>query len=316
MKLIIQIPCFNEEKTLPQTLKDLPKNIEGIDKIEVLVVDDGSSDDTIKVARDNGVAHVLKLPSHQGLAKAFYAGLERALELGADIIVNTDADNQYDASYIKDLVCPIIDCKADIVVGARDFYHMPKLKVFLENFGSFVVSKMAGVNIKDAVSGFRAYSKKTALSLFIYTDFTYTLETLVQAARKNLIIQNVDIKTNKTQRDSRLVKSLFKYIRITFFTFVNVLFLYQPLKFFLLGGGVMIAAGAALGVRFLYFYFTTGGAGRVQSLIFMAVLVILGFLIWMLGIVAHLIANNRRLIEDNMRREKEISLFMKTRKWI
>jgi len=316
MKLIIQIPCFNEEKTLPQTLKDLPKKIEGIDKIEVLVVDDGSSDDTIKVARDNGVAHVLKLPSHQGLAKAFYAGLERALELGADIIVNTDADNQYDASYIKDLVCPIIDCKADIVVGARDFYHMPKLKVFLENFGSFVVSKMAGVNIKDAVSGFRAYSKKTALSLFIYTDFTYTLETLVQAARKNLIIQNVDIKTNKTQRDSRLVKSLFKYIRITFFTFVNVLFLYQPLKFFLLGGGVMIAAGAALGVRFLYFYFTTGGAGRVQSLIFMAVLVILGFLIWMLGIVAHLIANNRRLIEDNMRREKEISLFMKTRKWI
>jgi glycosyltransferase involved in cell wall biosynthesis len=316
MKLVIQIPCYNEEKTLPVTLKELPERIEGIDKIEIMVVDDGSSDNTIKVAKDNGVDHVLRLPSHQGLAKAFYAGLQRALELGADIIVNTDADNQYDAAGIKDLTRPIIEGKADITVGARDFCHMPKFKVFLERTGSFIVSKMAGVTIKDAVSGFRAYSKKAALRIFIYTDYTYTLETLVQAARKNLVIRNVDIKTNEKIRESRLVRSLSKYMRITFLTFVNVLFLYQPLKFFFLGGGVMVAAGMALGVRFLYFYFTAGGAGRVQSLIFMAILVIVGFLVWMLGIIAHLIANNRRLIEDNMAREKEIALFMKTRRWI
>jgi glycosyltransferase involved in cell wall biosynthesis len=316
MKLIIQIPCYNEEESLRGTLDDIPEQIDGIDKIEVMIIDDGSTDKTVDTARACGVKHILKMRSHQGLAKVFYAGMQYALELGADIIINTDADNQYCGGCLKDLVKPIMECKADIVIGARDFRHMSSFKAFLERVGSRIVSKMAGVYIKDAVSGCRAYSKEAALSLFIYTEYTYTLETLIQAARKNLVIKNVDIRTNKTERKSRLVASVPKYMRITFLTFLSVLFLYQPLRFFMALSGVMITSGAFLGVRFLYFYLTSKGAGNVQSLILMAVLVILGFLVLVLGVVAHLIANNRLLIEDSMKRQKEIALFMKKRRWI
>ena len=304
MKLIIQIPCYNEEQTLPVTLKELPNQIEGIDK--VMIIDDGSTDRTIEVAKENGIDHILRLPSHQGLAKGFYAGLQQCLRLGADIIVNTDADNQYKASYIKDLVKPILDEKADIVVGIRHFKYMPKFKIFLEKLGSFIVSKMTGVDIKDSVSGFRAYNRNAAMSLFIYTDFTYTLETIVQSVRKNLAIKCVPVEINKVKRKSKLVSSVFKYMEVAFLTFLNVLFLYQPLRFFIWGGSILTVAALLLGIRFLYFYFTTGGTGHIQSLILMAVLAILGFLIYMLGIIAHLIATNRRLLEENMRKIKDM----------
>jgi glycosyltransferase involved in cell wall biosynthesis len=297
MKLIIQIPCYNEEDTLPVTLRDLPKEIKGIDKIETLIIDDGSKDKTAEIAKENGVNHVVKLAAHQGLAKCFYTGLYNCLQQGADIIVNTDADNQYQGSCIKDLVRPILEQKADVVLGVRDFRHMSKFKVLLEKLGSMIVSRLTGIEIKDAVSGFRAYTKEAAMSLSPFTTFTYTLDSLVQIAEKNLVITNISIKTNKVGRKSKLITSLFKYIEITTIGFINVLFLFQPLRFFAWGGIIFTIAGLSLGVRFLFYYFNSGGKGHIQSLILMAIFIILGFLLFALGTLSHLIATNRRLAE-------------------
>jgi glycosyltransferase involved in cell wall biosynthesis len=307
MKLIIQIPCLNEAETLPVVLADLPRHIPGIDRVEVLIIDDGSSDDTVGVARRHGVHHVVGFRKNQGLARAFMLGIHGCLERGADIIVNTDADNQYMAADIPKLVQPILEGRADLVIGARpigEIQHFSPIKKLLQRFGSWVVRGVSGTEVADAPSGFRAFSREAALALNVFSNYTYTLETVIQAGQKNMKLLSVPIRVNGDLRPSRLVKSVTSYVKRSILTIFRIFIIYQPLRFFLTVGMVPFLLGLVLGARFLVFYFTDGGAGHIQSLILAAVLLVVGFLTFLLAVLADLLSVNRRLLEELQRHER------------
>ena len=301
-KLIIQIPCFNEEKTLPVTLKELPRSLPGVDTIEWLIIDDGSTDNTIEVARSEGVDHVVRLIGHQGLAKGFMAGLQACIEKGADIIVNTDADNQYFAGDIIKLVQPILEGKAEIVIGERpisEIKHFSPLKKLFQRWGSWMVRKVSHTDIPDAPSGFRAISREAAMRMHVFSEYTYTIETIIQAGQRGMAIMSVPIRTNDFLRKSRLIHSVPAYLSRSFNTIMRIFMTYRPLSFFTVPGVIAILAGVILGLRFLYFYLITNtGAGHIQSLILVAVLLILGFLLVIFGLIADLVSVNRKLLEN------------------
>ncbi|HNX90591.1 MAG TPA: glycosyltransferase family 2 protein [Candidatus Omnitrophota bacterium] len=306
MKLVIQIPCHNEENTLPVTLRDLPKKIEGVDVIETLIINDGSTDGTVDTAKSNGANHILNMPSKRGLAEAFKKGLSRAVELGADIIVNTDGDNQYKGEDIPLLVRPIIEKRAEIVVGCRDIsaiQHFSFMKKMLQKFGSHMVRKFSNTDIPDTTSGFRAYSREAAMQLNVFSEYTYTLETIIQAGRKGIPITHAQIRTNPKLRESRLIKSIPAYIGKSVATMLRVYLMYEPLKFFTRVGGFLLALGAITGVRYAYFFFFAAKkGGHVQSLILGSILCIIGFLVIVIGLLGDIIAANRKLNEETLYR--------------
>lgn len=311
MKLIVQIPCLNEEKTLALTVKDIPRQIDGIDKVEILIIDDGSTDDTLKVAKEIGVDHIVIFKNRKGLARAFSAGIDAALKLGADIIVNTDGDNQYHGKDIPKLVKPILDGKADIVVGSRNIDSIDDFSIIkkkLQHLGSLVVRHFSETAIADTTSGFRAYSRDAALNINIVSPYTYTLETIIQAGKKHMAIVDVSIGTNRKLRESRLFSSISKYIERSITTIIRMYTMYQPLKVFFYVGGTIFGLGVLLGLRFVYYFFTTSHAGHIQSLILAAVLMIIGFQMLMLGLIGDIISSNRRLIEDVLYRTKKLEL--------
>jgi glycosyltransferase involved in cell wall biosynthesis len=315
MKLIIQIPCHNEEASLPIAVAALPKSIPGIETIEVLVINDGSTDRTVEVARELGVKHVVGFPRNQGLAKTFMLGIRSCLEQGADIIVNTDADNQYDARDIPALIEPILSGRAEIVVGARPIStieHFSPVKKLLQRIGSGVVARVSGTRVADAPSGFRAFTREAASKLNVFSEYTYTLETIIQAGQKNMSIVSVPVRVNADLRPSRLVRSLASYVRRSVVTMLRILVIYRPFQFFLTLGSVLFLAGLGLSGRFLYFYMSGQRQGRVQSLILAAVLMIFGFQTGLLAFIADLQSVNRRLLEElleakrvNARKEKD-----------
>ena len=314
VKLVIQIPCLDEEEALPETLATLPEAIPGIDEIAVIVIDDGSSDRTAEVAARAGVTEVVRFPNHQGLARAFAAGLERALQLGADVIVNTDADNQYSAADIPALIAPILRGEADIVIGNREpgtLAHFSLPKRLLQRIGSWVVRQLSGTRVPDATSGFRAFSRAAALKINVLSDFTYTLETVIQAGKKQLAVTHVPVHANETLRPSRLFSGPSHYIRRSVGTLVRIYALYEPFKVFTLLGGGLITVAALIGVRFLLYYLTAGGAGHVQSLILAAALLIMGFLTMQIGMLADLIGRNRQLSEDVLLRVRRLELALR-----
>jgi glycosyltransferase involved in cell wall biosynthesis len=311
MKLVIQIPCLNEEETLPVTFSSLPKKIDGIDKVEILIINDGSTDRTADVARDLGAHHVVSHTQNKGLAEAFMTGLDASLKVGADIIVNTDGDNQYNAENIADLIRPIVEGKADMVVGDRqidNIEHFSSVKKKLQHLGSWVVRHVSDTDIPDTTSGFRAFSRDAALRLHVVSPFTYTLETIIQAGKSNIAITHVKVETNNKLRDSRLFRSIPAYIKRSLSTILRIYTMYEPLKTFSLIGGAIFSTGFVFVLRFLYYYFSDGGAGHIQSLILAAVLMMIGFQVAVVGLVADLIRANRRLIEDTQYRVKKMEL--------
>jgi glycosyltransferase involved in cell wall biosynthesis len=301
-KLIIQIPCFNEEDALPVTFKELPRELPGVSEIEWLIIDDGSTDRTVEVARELGVDHVVRLIRHQGLAKGFMAGIRACVELGADIIVNTDADNQYNSEDIPKLIQPILDGKAEIVVGARpirDIKHFSPLKKLFQKWGSWMVRKVSQTDIEDAPSGFRAISREAAMQMHVFSEYTYTIETIIQAGQKGMAIVSVPIRTNDFLRESRLISSIPAYLSRSSNTILRIFMTYQPLAFFRIPGMLSFGVGTLLGLRFLYFYLFTGtSSGHIQSLILAAVLLILGGLLFVFGLLADLISVNRKMSEN------------------
>lgn len=307
MKLIIQIPCFNEEKTLPITLNALPKSIDGIDEIEVIIIDDGSSDKTVEVAKELGVKNIFSLNKNYGLARAFSYGLNKAIELAADIIVNTDADNQYCADDIEKIVKPILNNKADMVVGERPIYdikHFSLSKKMLQKLGSKVMSLISGVKINDAPSGFRAFSRRTAMSINVFDNYTYTLETIIQANAKGLVVENVPIRVNKEERPSRLISNNFVYILRSILTMTRMFIVYRPFRFFAIISAIFLILGLLTGGRFLYYYFNGEGSGHVQSLILASILIITGVQTSVVAIASDLLSINRKLLEDIQMRLK------------
>ncbi|MFP4472734.1 MAG: glycosyltransferase family 2 protein [Candidatus Omnitrophota bacterium] len=309
MKLIVQIPCLNEAASLPNTLADLPRQIDGVDTIEILVIDDGSSDNTSDVARQCGVDHIIRLTKKKGLAVVFQIGLDAALKRGADIIVNTDADGQYKGSDIPRLVKPILEGTADIVIGNRDIENAPQfswIKKRLQRIGSLMVRTLSGSNIPDATTGFRAYSREAALRMNIISTYTYTIESIIQAEHHNLAIENITIQTNPVHRPSRLFKSIPQYIQRSVITMVRVWAMFNPLRMFLNLGVILLCIGGLLVWRFLIFYWAGEGSGHVQSLIVAAICILAGIQLLISGLIADLIAGNRRLIEDSLLRIKKI----------
>ncbi len=301
MKCIIQIPCYNEAQTLPQTVADLPTALPGVDVVEYLVIDDGSSDGTAEVAKRLGVHHVVRHMRNLGLARAFRTGLDACLQLGADIIVNTDADNQYVGADIALLVAPIVAGEAELVVGDRgvaQVAHFSPLKRFLQRFGSWVISQAAGVPVPDATSGFRAMTREIALHTLVLSPYSYTLETLIQAGAQRRAIRFVPIRTNPPTRPSRLMNNLPHYLANSTATIVRAYAFYRPLRVFTTIGLIALLAGTLIGVRFLIAYFSQGGAGHIQSLILAAVLLIAGFQTLLIGLVADLIGANRKIMEE------------------
>ena len=311
MKLVIQIPCLNEEESLPITLSALPKHIDGIDEIKVLIVNDGSTDRTIEVAKKHGISDFVNFTHNKGLAKAFSAGLNKALEMGADIIVNTDADNQYNASDIEKLVRPIIDGNADIVIGSRPvnkISHFSIIKKMLQNLGSFVMRCVSSTSVKDAPSGFRAFSRNAAIQMNIFDNYTYTLETIIQAKAKGLVIENVEIDVNPELRRSRLFSNMFVYIRRSIFTMLRMFIVYRPFRFFITVGILFLLAGLIPGVRFVWYFLTGDGQGHIQSLILAAILLLTGVQVSLIAVLSELIAINRKLLEDIQSRVKSADL--------
>ncbi len=309
MKLLIQIPCYNEEKTLPVTFNGLPKEIEGIDTIEYLIIDDGSKDRTVEVAKELGVHHIVRFPNNRGLAKGFMAGIDACLKLGADIIVNTDGDNQYKGQDIEKLVQPIIDKKAEFVVGDREtdtIEHFSASKKLFQKLGSWTVRVASKSNVQDTTSGFRAYSRAAAMKLNVISEYTYTLETIIEAGRRKEAISNVKIGTNDKLRDSRLFKSMWKYMQRSASTIIRTYSMYRPLKVFLIIGTLLFLAGVLLGVRYIYFLIQDSSAGHVQSLILAAVLMLSGVQAWMTGLLADAIAANRKINDELLYRVKRI----------
>lgn len=314
MKLFVQIPCLNEEKTLPEVIRDIPRAIPGIDEVKVLVVDDGSSDGTAVVAYEAGADHVIRLPFTQGLAKAFSQGIAACLELGADVIVNTDGDHQYRGEDIAKLVEPIIDGSADIVIGNRKVdkvEHFSTIKKSLQVLGSRVVSSLSRVKIPDVTSGFRAFSREAALRINVFSDFSYTVETIIQAGNHRIPVVHVPIKVNKPARPSRLFSNLFTYLKRSSTTILRIYTLYEPLRSFFYIGAFIFFIGVLGVLRFLYFYLIGAGMGHVQSLVLSGALLIIGFQVWMLGILADLISINRRLNEEVLYRLKKNRVTLK-----
>jgi glycosyltransferase involved in cell wall biosynthesis len=311
-KLVIQIPCYNEEEILPRTLDDIPREIPGISEMEVLVIDDGSTDRTARIAREKGVDHILSLKKKKSLAEVFAAGLEESLKLGADIIVNFDADNQYRGADITRLIEPVIRGEADLVLGCRDIEniaHFSPLKKRLQRLGSGMVKFLSGIDIPDATTGFRAYSKETAIKLNVLSEFTYTLETIIAAGNLGLAVRTVNVPTNPELRESRLFKSIPEYLKRSAATLIRIYTMYRPLKVFSIIGGLVFGAGFLIGLRFLYFFILNkGAAGHIQSLILSAVFLIIGFQIILLGMISDLISANRRLTESALSRIKEMEL--------
>lgn len=302
MKLIIQIPCYNEEETLAVALGALPRSLPGVDVLEWLVVDDGSSDRTAEVAERCGVHHVIRRP-HEGLARTFLAGVEACLARGADIIVNTDADNQYEAADIPKLIAPILSGDADMVIGERpisQIAHFSFPKKVLQRIGSWVVRLASSTNIADAPSGFRAIGREAALRLNVFNEYTYTLETIIQGGQRNMRVISVPIRTNEFLRPSRLLRSIPSYIQRSVLTILRIFVVYKPLRFFTIAGAIPFAAGSLLMVRWLYLFLFVTGATRtyLPSLVLAAVLVLVGVQLWAIGFLADIIAVNRRLLED------------------
>ncbi|MCC7043225.1 MAG: glycosyltransferase family 2 protein [Acidobacteria bacterium] len=312
MKLIIQIPCLNEAKTLPGTLADLPTSIPGIDTIEVLVIDDGSTDETSAVARAHGVQHVVRFKRRKGLAAAFTAGIDASLRAGADIIVNTDADNQYAGDGIATLVAPLLSGQAEIVIGDRNIRtirHMSWPKKLLQRLGSWIVRQVSGTSVPDTTSGFRAYTREAALKMTIVSEFSYTLESIIQAGKRRMAIAHVEIATNPRTRPSRLFDSIWSYLKHSGATIVRIYAMYEPLKVFTYIGGLVFLVGLAISARFLFYYFFTAYApGMVQSLILSAVLMIVGFQVALIGLLADVISANRKLLEDLLYRVRRMEL--------
>jgi len=309
--LIIQIPCLNEAETLPGTLADLPRSLPGIDRIEVLVIDDGSRDGTADVARAHGVAHVVRLRRRKGLAAAFVAGIDAAVKLGADYIVNTDADNQYVGADIALLIEPLMKGEADIVIGDRNIKALSEMsaqKKLLQRLGSWVVRQVSGTEVPDTTSGFRAYTREAALRMTIVSEFSYTLESIIQAGKNKLAIAHVPVRTNPRVRPSRLFDSLFAYVKASGATIVRIYAMYEPLKVFSYIGASIFTIGLAITARFIYYYLTGTGRGHVQSLIIAAVLMIVGFQVLLIGLVSDMISGNRKLLEDLMYRIRSLEL--------
>jgi glycosyltransferase involved in cell wall biosynthesis len=311
MKLVIQIPCYNEEKNLPATLRALPRKIAGVDSIERLVIDDGSSDGTAEAARKSGADGVIVLPRHAGLAAAFAAGLEAALARGADVIVNTDADNQYSADDIPALIAPILAGRAELTVGDRGAAGMqrfPPAKRILQRLGSALIGLASGMRVPDAASGFRAYSRDAALRTLVMSNFSYTLETLIQAGARREAVEFVPVRTNPPVRPSRLSDGMLHYLVFSGATLLRSFVMYRPLRVFSIFGSVFFAAGLILGARYLYFAAAGFGAGHVQSVILAAVLLIVGIQVFLIGLVADLIGFNRRILEEQLFRTRRMEL--------
>ncbi|PKO44125.1 MAG: glycosyl transferase [Betaproteobacteria bacterium HGW-Betaproteobacteria-22] len=301
MKLIIQIPCYNEAETLAITLAALPREVAGFSKVEWLIIDDGSQDNTVQVAKANGVDHVVRHTRNQGLARGFMSGLNACLNLGADVIVNTDADNQYCADDIPALTLPILEHKADIVIGARPIAtiaHFSLAKKLLQRLGSWVVRVASKTNVPDAPSGFRAFSRAAAQRLVVFSDYTYTLETIIQAGQKNMAITSVPIRVNGDLRPSKLVKSIPSYIKRSIFTIFRIFVIYRPFRFFGAIGGTLFLMGLVLGLRFVWYFLHGQGAGHIQSVILAALLLGMGFQTVLVAFLADLLAANRKLLED------------------
>jgi glycosyltransferase involved in cell wall biosynthesis len=312
MKLIIQIPCLNEAETLPATLADLPRSIPGVDVIETLVIDDGSRDATSEVARAHGVTHVLRFRRRKGLAAAFMAGIDASLRAGAHIIVNTDADNQYSGRDIEKLIEPLLSGEADIVIGdrnIRELRHMSLVKKLLQRLGSWVVRQVSNTEVPDTTSGFRAYTREAALRMTVVSEFSYTLESIIQAGKKRMAISHVEVSTNAHTRPSRLFSSIWAYLKQSGATIVRIYAMYEPLKVFSYIGGVVFLTGFAISLRFLYYYlFTAGAEGKIQSLILSAVLMIVGFQVILIGLVADVISGARKLLEDLLYRVRRMEV--------
>lgn len=312
MKLIIQIPCYNESETLPQTLHELPREISGVDHVEILVIDDGSADNTAEIAKQHGADHVVRLPYHMGLAAGFRAGLDACLQYGADLIVNTDADNQYFAADIAKLIQPILSGRAQLVIGDRgvsNLEHFSKPKRVLQRIGSWVVGKAAGFPVPDATSGFRALTREMAMRTMVLSSYSYTLETIIQAGVHNIPVEFVSVRTNPNTRPSRLMRSTIHYLKQSIPTIIRAYAMYRPLWVFSIIGSIFIISGLIPAIRFVILrYMLNQGTGNVQSLILSAVLLILGIQIYLIGLVADIIAFNRKMLEDQNYRLKRIEL--------
>ena len=311
MKLIIQIPCYNEEGTLPQTVEALPRQLPGIDTLEYLVIDDGSQDRTVEIAEKLGVHYVIRLPAHSGLAHSFITGIEACLRNGADIIVNTDADNQYNADDIQHLIAPILAGQADIVVGDRGVGSVETFspaKRILQRLGSWVMAQASGVQVPDATSGFRAIGREAALRTLVLSEYSYTLETLIQAGARQMAVKYVPVRTNPQTRPSRLMRNLPHYLTSSGTTILRAYTMYRPLRVFSIIGSIVAFAGFALGMRFVYYFIIGQGSGKVQSLILAAVLLIVGFQILLIGLLADLIGFNRKILEEVLYRLRRIEL--------
>ncbi|MGD0200812.1 MAG: glycosyltransferase family 2 protein [Bryobacteraceae bacterium] len=310
-KLIVQIPCYNEAATLPETLAALPRQIPGIDRIEILIIDDGSKDGTVEVARAAGVHHIVRFPRNLGLAAAFTAGLEECLRQGADIIVNTDADNQYEAKDICRLVEPLLAGRAEIVVGDRQVKHLQNfspLKRRLQAVGSWVIGRASGLDTPDATSGFRAFTREAALRTFVVSGYSYTLETLIQAGARHATVEYVPVSINPQTRPSRLMRSVPHYIRKSAATILRVYTMYRALRVFLAMGIGMILLGMIPGIRFLYLMLVGQRVGHVQSLILAAILIIVGFQVTLIGLLADLLSCNRKLLEELIYRVRKMEI--------
>jgi glycosyltransferase involved in cell wall biosynthesis len=310
MKLIVQIPCLNEEASLPETLRAIPRSIPGIERVEVLIVDDGSTDRTAEVALAHGVDHVVRFTRRMGLAAAFMAGLDASLRLGADVIVNTDADNQYPGHEIPRLVAPILSGEADMVVGDRgvaDLQHFSPTKRLLQRLGSWVVRKVSGTSIGDATSGFRAFTREAALRINIVSEFTYTLESIIQAGKKKMAIAHLPIQARQT-RPSRLFGSTWEYLKRSAATILRIYAMYEPFRVFVVLGSVLLLAGTGLGLRYAWFWWMGDIRGHLQSAILSVLLLIMGLFTMQWGLMADLVASNRKLLEDLLYRVRKLEL--------
>ncbi|HYN52904.1 MAG TPA: glycosyltransferase family 2 protein [Thermoleophilaceae bacterium] len=313
MKLIVQIPCFDEEQTLPETLADLPREIPGIDEVEWLVIDDGSSDRTVDVARAGGVSHIVRLTNNKGLAAAFQAGLDASLKLGADIIVNTDADNQYRGADISKLVAPILAGNADMVIGDREtdqIEHFSPLKKRLQRFGSAVVRRASNTNVPDTTSGFRAYNREAALQMSVVSKFTYTLESIIQAGKQTVAIDHVPIRTNAKTRESRLFPSMWSYVRRNSASIFRIYALYEPLRVFTAAAILVALVSAAIWARFLWFFFSGEGEGHIQSLILGSTLFIVAVQFAALGVLGDILAGSRIIQQRTLERVRRVELHL------
>jgi glycosyltransferase involved in cell wall biosynthesis len=311
MKLIVQIPCFNEEEQLPATLADLPREVAGVDAVEWLVIDDGSTDRTVDVARENGVHHIVRLTNNKGLAAAFQAGLDACLKLGADIVVNTDADNQYDGRDVPKLVGPILRGEADMVIGDREVHqveHFSPLKKRLQRLGSAVVRRASDTDVPDTTSGFRAYNREAALQMQVVSKFTYTLETIIQAGKMLVAVDHVPIRTNEKTRDSRLFPSMAAYVRRNTVSIFRVYTLYEPLRAFLAAAALVALFGVVIWARFFWFFVSGEGEGHIQSLILGSTLFIISVQLAALGVLGDILAGGRVVQQRILERVRRVEL--------